>query len=262
MELFDLRGKVVVVTGSTKGIGKAIALRMVEHGARVVVSSRKADACEIIAAEINAEMADKNGGEATPIACNIGHKDQLQKLVDQTVEKWGKIDVMVCNAAVNPYYGSTLDIPDDAFDKILSSNIKSNHWLCNMVIPQMKEIGGGSIIVISSIQALQGSRVIGAYGISKAADLALARNIAAEFGGDNIRANCVAPGLVKTDFAKALWDDPEYMADTLESAALHRIGTPDEIAGAAVFLASRAGDFVTGQTLIADGGVTINAASK
>lgn len=254
MELFDLKGKVALVTGSTKGIGKAIVTRMAEHGAKVVVSSRKADACDEVAAEINA----KYPGQAIAIPCNIADKAQLQNLVDKTNEAFGKIDVLVCNAAVNPYFGPSKDIPDEAFDRIMSSNVKSNHWLCHMVLPQMQERKDGSIIIISSIGGLHGSSIIGAYCISKAADFQLARNLSVEFGKDNIRVNCIAPGLIQTYFAKALWDDPDILKQSTASAPLKRIGQPDEIAGAAVFLASKAGAFMTGQQMVIDGGVMIS----
>ncbi len=252
MELFDLSGKVAVVTGSTKGIGEAIVKRMAEHGAKVVVSSRKSDACDKVAGEINAT----HPGQAIAIPCNIGDKAQLQNLVDKTMETWGKIDILVCNAAVNPYFGPAADIPDDAFDKVMACNIKSNHWLSNMVVPQMKERKDGSIIIISSIGGLKGSNILGAYAISKAADMQLARNLSAEHGHDNVRTNCIAPGLIKTYFAKALWDDPKILEVSTSTAPLKRIGIPDEIAGAAVFLAGKSGAFMTGQTMVIDGGAT------
>jgi NAD(P)-dependent dehydrogenase (short-subunit alcohol dehydrogenase family) len=254
MNLFDLSGKVALVTGSTKGIGEAIVHRLAEHGAKVVVSSRKEDACIKVAEAINRER----GAEvAMPIAANINYKEQLEALVAKTRAKWGKIDVLVCNAALNPYYGSSLDIPDEAFDKIMGANIRSNHWLCQMVIPEMMERKDGSIIIVSSIGGLRGSPVIGAYCISKAADMQLARNIAVEYGPHNIRANCIAPGLIKTDFARALWENPDTLKRSTSGAPLRRIGEPDEIAGAAVFLASRAGSFTTGQVIVCDGGATI-----
>ena len=256
MTLFDLNGKVALITGSTKGIGKAIAFRMAEHGAKVVVSSRKGDVCEQVAAEIN--EAHGNGAEvATPIPCNISHKEQLQSLVDQTNAKWGQVDVLVCNAAVNPYFGPSIDCPDDAFEKIMRCNVESNFWLSNMVLPQMKERGDGSVIIISSIGGLRGSSMLGAYGISKAADFQLARNIAVEYGPHGITANAIAPGLVKTDFARALWENPDILKASTSNAPLRRIGEPDEIAGMAVLLASKAGRFLTGQGLVIDGGVTI-----
>lgn len=257
MTLFDLTGKVAVVTGSTKGIGEAIAHRLAEHGAVVAVSSRKADACEAVAAEIN-KTVGKGREVATPIPCNISYKDQLQNLVDKTRAKWGKIDILVCNAAVNPYFGPAAGISDDQFDKIMDVNVRSNFWLTNMVLPEMVQRKDGSVTIVSSIGGLKGSPVLGAYCISKAADFQLARNIAVEYGVHGIRANCIAPGLIKTDFARALWENPEILKRSTETAPLKRIGLPDEIAGAAVFLASKAGAFMTGQTMVIDGGATIS----
>jgi NAD(P)-dependent dehydrogenase (short-subunit alcohol dehydrogenase family) len=253
MTLFDLTGKVAIVTGSTRGIGEAIVRRFAEHGARVVVSSRKADACDQVAAAINADHPD----HALALPCNISDKAALQALVDTTVAKWDKVDILVCNAAINPYFGPSKDLPDAALDKIMASNVKSNHWLAHMVLPQMVVRRDGSIMIISSIGGLRGSAVLGAYGLSKAADFQLARNLAVEYGQHNIRINCIAPGLVKTDFAKALWEDPEILKRSTAHAPLRRIGEPDEIAGAAVFLASRAGAFMTGQQMVIDGGTTI-----
>jgi len=251
--LFDLKGKVAIITGSSRGIGRAIALRMAEHGAKVVVSSRKAEACEKVADEIKAA-----GGEAIVVPCNVSDKAQLQALVDATNTQWGRIDILVCNAAVNPFFGPSKDIPDEAFDKIMAVNIKSNHWLANMVAPGMAERGDGAIVVISSVGGLFGSSTLGAYGISKAADMQLVRNLAVEWGPQNVRANCIAPGLVRTDFARALWENPEIAKKATKGYALRRIGEPDEIAGAAVFLGSAAGRFMTGQTMVIDGGGMVN----
>lgn len=251
MTLFDLTGKVAVVTGASRGIGEAIAYRMAQHGAKVVVSSRKIDACQEVVDRINGDFGE---GTATAIACNISYKEQLQNLVDETNKTLGPIDIMVCNAAVNPYFGPSQTIPDDAFDKIMSCNVKSNHWLSQMVAPSMAERGGGSIIIISSIGGLHGSASLGAYGLSKAADLQMARNLAVEYGGGNVRANCIAPGLIKTYFAKALWENEDILKASTSRSPLKRIGTPDEIAGAAVFLASEAGAFMTGQVMVIDGG--------
>lgn len=256
MQLFDLTGKVAIITGSTKGIGEAIAHRFAEHGARVIISSRKADACERVAGEVNAKWG-KGKEVAHPIPCNINMREQLEMLVAQTRAKWGKIDVLVCNAAINPVFGSMSQMTDEAFDKIMGANVRSNHQLCNLVIPEMVERKDGSIVIVSSIGGLRGSPVLGAYCISKAADFQLARNIAVEFGVHNVRANCIAPGLIKTDFAKALWDNPAILERSTSTSPLKRIGDPDEIAGAAVFLASKAAAFMTGQTLVVDGGVTI-----
>jgi NAD(P)-dependent dehydrogenase (short-subunit alcohol dehydrogenase family) len=250
--LFDLSGKSAIVTGSSRGIGKQIAYRLAEHGANVVVSSRKQDACEAAAAEIN----DKVGRRAAiAVAANIGAKEALQELVDQTNAAFGKIDICVCNAASNPYFGPMSGISDDQFMKILQNNIISNHWLINMCAPQMRARKDGAVIIISSVGGLKGSPMIGAYDISKAADMQLARNLAVEFGADNVRVNTIAPGLVQTDFAKALWENPDILKASTARAALKRIGQPDEIAGMAVLLASQAGAFVTGQTIIIDGGV-------
>ncbi len=254
--LFDLTGKVAVITGSSKGIGKAIAAAMAAHGARVTISSRKADACEAVAAEINASCAD-GPGAALSIPAHIGKKEELQSLVDRTREKWGQIDIVVCNAAVNPYYGPSKDIPDSAFDKILSSNVKSNHWLCHMVLPEMVERKDGAIIVVSSVGGLRSSTVIGTYNVSKAADFALVRNLAAEYGPHNIRVNAIAPGLIRTDFARALWENPAILKAATQNTPLRRIGEPEECAGIAVFLASKAGSFATGQNFIIDGGQII-----
>lgn len=254
MSLFDLTGKVAVITGSSKGIGKAIAERMAEHGARVVISSRKAEPCAEVAAAINVKFGE---GRAISIPANISSKDHLQHLVDATNAKFGKIDILVCNAASNPYYGPLAGIADDQFRKILENNVIANHWLISFAAPQMIERKDGAIIIVSSIGGLRGSPVIGAYNISKAADFQLARNLAVEYGPHNVRVNCIAPGLIKTDFAKALWQDAEMLKLRTATTPLRRIGEPDEIAGAAIFLASQAGSFVTGQSIVVDGGVTI-----
>jgi NAD(P)-dependent dehydrogenase (short-subunit alcohol dehydrogenase family) len=256
MSLFDLDGKTAVITGSTKGIGKAIAERMAEHGANVVISSRKADACKAVADDINATWA-KKGNKAAPIPCHIGHKDQLQDLVDKSTATFGKIDILVCNAAVNPYYGPSKDIPDSAFDRIMESNVRSNFWLCNMVLPQMVERKDGAIIIVSSLGGLRGNSTLGVYGISKAADMQIARMIAVEYGPHNIRANAIAPGLIRTDFARALWEDPENLKRRTAGTPLRRIGEPDEVAGVAVMLASPAGNFTSGQTIVIDGGILV-----
>jgi NAD(P)-dependent dehydrogenase (short-subunit alcohol dehydrogenase family) len=254
MNLFDLTGKVAIVTGSTRGIGRAMLYALAEHGAKVVVSSRKQDQCDAVAAEIDARF-----GEATAlaVAASLSDKAALQHLVDETRRVFGRIDVLVCNAASNPYYGPLGDIGDDAFRKVLDNNILANHWLIQMTAPEMRARRDGSIIIVSSIGGLRGSPVIGAYCVSKAADMQLARNLAIEFGPDNVRVNCIAPGLVKTDFARALWEDPERIKATNSTTPLRRIGEPEDIAGAVVFLASRAGAFMTGQAMVIDGGVTV-----
>jgi NAD(P)-dependent dehydrogenase (short-subunit alcohol dehydrogenase family) len=249
--LFDLSGQVAVITGSSKGIGRSAAEIMASLGAKVVISSRKADACEEVAASIR-----KAGGEAIVIPCNISRKEELEGLVKGTLKQWGRIDTLVCNAAVNPYFGPLEKIADDAFDKIMSSNIKSNLWLCNFALPHMVD-KGGSVVIVSSIGGLRGSAQLGAYGISKAADMQLTRSLAVEWSPRGVRINCVAPGLVKTDFARALWEDPERLKRTVSTAPLRRIGEPHEIGGVVAFLASRASTFMTGTVIVADGGVTI-----
>lgn len=254
MELFDLEGKVAVVTGSSRGIGRAIAERLAEHGAKVVISSRKAGPCNEVAQAINARHGE---GRAIAIPANIASKDDLQRLVDETGAAFGRIDVLVCNAATNPYAGPMGGITDEQFGKILQNNVISNHWLIQMVAPQMLARKDGAIIVISSIGGLRGNALIGAYNISKAADMQLVRNLAVEWGPSNVRVNCIAPGLVQTDFARYLWENPEVLKTVTDPAPLKRIGQPDEIAGAAVFLASKAASYMTGQTLVVDGGLTI-----
>jgi NAD(P)-dependent dehydrogenase (short-subunit alcohol dehydrogenase family) len=252
MEAFALKGKVAVVTGSSRGIGRSIAEHLARAGAKLVISSRKLPACEEVAQAIR-----KDSGEAIAIAANIGDKAQLEELVNASRKHWGRIDVLVCNAASNPYYGPMAQMPDEAFNKILQNNIVSNHWLANLVLPEMAERRDGAVIIVSSIGGLKGTATLGAYAISKAADMQLARNLALEWGEHNIRVNCIAPGLVKTDFARALWEDPEIRRHYEMQTPLRRLGEPDDIGGIAVFLASKAGAFVTGQTIVADGGVTI-----
>jgi NAD(P)-dependent dehydrogenase (short-subunit alcohol dehydrogenase family) len=254
--LFDLTGKVALITGSSKGIGRAMAEEMARHGAQVVISSRKQDVCEDVAQGINTELQDQPGG-AIAIPAHVGDKEALQRLVDETRAQLGKIDILVCNAAVNPYYGPMKDMPDEAFDKVLGINIRSNHWLAHMVLPEMVARKDGSIIVVSSVGGLRGSETLGAYCISKAADVQLVRNLAAEYGRHNIRVNAISPGLVRTDFAKALWENPEILKERTSGDPLRRIGEPREIAGAAVYLASSAGSFTTGQNFVIDGGSTV-----
>jgi len=249
---FDLTDKVAVVTGSSRGIGRSIAETMARMGAKVVISSRKAEGCEPVAAAIR-----DNGGKAAVIACNISRRNQVEALIRGAEDKLGPIDILVCNAAVNPYYGPLGEITDEAFDKIMGANVKSNLWLCSLAIPGMAARGDGAVVIVSSIAGIRGTEMIGAYGISKAADFALARNLAVEWGPKNVRVNCIAPGLVKTDFARALWEDERALERRNRATPLRRIGAPDEIGGVAAFLASPAASFITGQVIVADGGVTI-----
>ena len=249
--LFDLKDKNAIITGSSKGIGKAIAYRMAEHGARVIITSRKVDACEEVSNEINSQFGTD---KAIAIACNIGDKEQLKNLYAKSKEFYGETSTLVCNAAINPYFGPSMNISDEAFEKTMKSNVQSNFWMCNEVLPDMVSRKSGSIIIVSSIAGLHGSSMLGAYAISKAADSQLARNIAVEYGRNNIRANCISPGLIKTDFSKTLWENEAILKSATNGSALKRIGMPDEIAGAAVLLASDAGTFITGQNIVIDGG--------
>jgi NAD(P)-dependent dehydrogenase (short-subunit alcohol dehydrogenase family) len=249
---FDLTGKTAVITGASKGIGRAIALDMARAGARVVVSSRKLPACEEVVKAIGQE-----GGKAIAIPCNIGHKDEIETLIGRSKDAFETIDILVCNAAVNPYYGPLVEIQDDMFDRIMTANVRSNLRLCGLVLPEMAERHDGSIIIISSILGLFGTATMGTYAISKAADFQLVRNLAVEWGESNIRINCIAPGLVKTDFARALWEKDEIREKALSHTPLRRMGEPEDISGVAVFLASAAARYITGQQIVVDGGTVI-----
>ena len=254
--LYDLTGRTAIITGSSRGIGKATAEQLAAHGANVVISSRKADACQAVADAINTEFG---AGRAIAVPANISSKDELANLVRESRAAFGSIDILVCNAASNPYYGPLAEIEDDVFRKILDNNILSNHWLIQMCAPDMIAKGKGSVIIISSIGGMVGTDTLGAYNISKAADLQLARNYATEHGKKGVRVNCIAPGLIKTDMARALWENPKLLSYMEKATPLGRIGEPNEIAGAAVFLAADASNFMTGQAIIIDGGTTIVA---
>jgi len=254
MSLFNLKNKSILITGSSRGIGKSIANHCAIHGANVIISSRKMDACENTANEINNSIGKE---VAFPISANISDDKQLELLVKNTMDKLGKIDVLICNAATNPFMGSMIDMPMEKFDKVMNNNIKSNQLLCNLVLPDMVARKDGCIIIISSIGGLKGSPMLGAYNLSKAADIMMVKNIAAEFGRHNIRANSIAPGLIKTDFAKALWENPDILKSVLTNTPMQRIGEPDEVAGVAVMLASKAGEYINGETIVVDGGTTV-----
>ncbi len=250
--MFDLSGKVAVITGSSRGIGRSIAESMSRAGAKVVVSSRKASACEQVVAAIS-----DAGGEALSVPCNIADPAQLQNLMDRTIDAWGRLDILVCNAAVNPYFGPMETMPEDAYDRIMNCNVKSNFLLTRMAAKLMANGGGGNIILISSIGGNQGSDTLAVYGISKAADSSMVKSLAIEWGSRGIRANCIAPGLIKTDMSRALWENEKLLKNVEEGTPVHRIGHPEDIGGVAVFLASRAAAYITGQTIVVDGGITI-----
>jgi len=247
-----MAGKVALITGSTKGIGRSIAEEMARCGAKVVISSRKADACEQVAGELK-----EQGFEAIAVPCHVGRKDDLQNLVDQTLATWGRIDTLVCNAATNPVYGTTQEMTDEAWDKIMDTNVKGTFWLTQMALPHLAEHGDGQVVLLSSIAGIRGNSVIGTYGVSKAAEAALARNLAVEWGPSGVRVNAIAPGLVRTDFAKALVEDPERVKSAEQKTPLRRIGEPIDIAGVTVFLSTPASAYITGQVIVADGGETV-----
>ena len=254
LDLFNLKGQVAVVTGSSKGIGRVIAETLAQAGARVVVSSRRLESCQPVADGINAD-----GGQAVAIPCHMSHLDQVRTLVDQTLKRWNQIDVLVCNAAVNPHFGPMAEVTEAAYDKIMATNVKHNLWLCNLVLPQMANRRDGSVIIVSSIGGLKGHDTLGIYAISKAADFQLARNLAVEWGRSNVRVNCIAPGLVRTDFARMLWEDPDRLQEAIATYPLGRIGEPEDLAGVALLLAGSAGRFITGQVLVVDGGATVSS---
>lgn len=254
--LFDLTGKVALLTGASRGMGKAMAQALAEHGAKVMISSRKLEPCQAVADEINAQCGEQR---AFAFACNAGYKDQLQALVDATRAKLGPIDVLVGNAGVNPYYGAQIDIPDEAYDKTMSTNVKSNLWLARMVVPDMAAKGAGSIMFTSSVGAFIPSLTLGTYNISKMALISLVRNLAAELGPKGVRVNAICPGLIRTDFAEALWNNPEAEARALQEIPLRRLGEAEDLKGLAVFLASGASGYISGQAITIDGGTYMRA---
>jgi NAD(P)-dependent dehydrogenase (short-subunit alcohol dehydrogenase family) len=252
MNLFDLSGKVAIVTGSSRGIGRAIAAGFADAGARVVISSRNQERCDETVAAIRAK-----GGEAMAVTARISDKAQLESLVAKTREEWGGVDILVCNAAINPHYGSLEDLTDQVFERMMINNVLSNLWLSRLVMPDMRERRDGAIIFIISIGGLLSSLKLGMYGVTKAADYALCRNLAAEWGPHNIRVNCIAPGLITTEFSRVLYEDPERRAKREAETPLRRLGDPVDIAGTALLLASPAGAFITGQTIVVDGGMMV-----
>jgi NAD(P)-dependent dehydrogenase (short-subunit alcohol dehydrogenase family) len=252
MKLFDLTGKTAIVTGSSRGIGRAIAVALSEAGARVVISARNIGPCEEVAAAIRAR-----GGEAIAVPARISDKPQLENLVAKAREAWGRVDILVCNAAVNPHYGPLETLTDEVFERMMVNNVLSNLWLSRMVAPDMRQERNGAIIFITSTAALRSTTSLGMYGVTKSADYALCRNLAAEWGPDNVRVNCIAPSVVTTQFARVLYEDPARRAAREAGTLLKRLAEPEDIAGVALMLASRAGAYITGQTIVVDGGTTI-----
>ncbi|MDK3018272.1 SDR family NAD(P)-dependent oxidoreductase [Pseudodonghicola flavimaris] len=251
MSLFDLSGKVALLTGASKGMGLQMATALAEQGATVVISARKMDQLTAAAESINAAVGAER---AIPVACNVGYKDQLAELVQTARAKAGPIDIVVGNAGVNPYYGPTSEIPDEAYEKTMSANVQSNLWLAQLVAPDMIASGKGSMMFTSSVGAFKPSLKLGTYGMSKLALIGLVRNLAAEFGPKGIRVNAICPGLIRTDFARELWDKPEVAAKITAEIPLRRLGEPEDFKGLAVFLASDASRYMTGQALTVCGG--------
>ena len=246
---FSLAGKVAIVTGGSRGIGRSIAIGLAEHGADVAIAARKPESLAEAVAAVQA-----TGRRAIAVPTNVRRIEELRALVDQTVAQLGRLDILVNNAGTNPFYGRVQDMDERAFDTIMDTNVKAVHFLSSFAREAMLRQGGGAIINVSSVGGFAASDVIGGYSVSKAALIMLTQVQAKSWGRDGIRVNCIAPGLVQTEFARALWDDPKFRKMSEEAAALHRIAAPDEMAGAVVYFASAASSFVTGQTLVMDGG--------
>jgi len=252
--LFDLSAKVALVTGASRGIGQRIATHLAQAGAKVVLASRKQEALDAAAAEIN-----DNGGEALAIAAHTGEKATLHNLVRRTVETWGKVDILVNNAATNPHFGPTLDAQDSLWQKTIEVNLMGNVWLCQQVVPIMRDNGGGTIINVASVAGLRPGHFQGIYSITKAAIISLTQSLAMELGADGIRVNAIAPGLIQTRFARVLWEDETLLKQIEDKTPLGRIGQPQEIASLALWLASDASSFATGETFVVDGGLTLGS---
>ncbi|GLR18755.1 SDR family NAD(P)-dependent oxidoreductase [Portibacter lacus] len=248
----SLKDKVAIITGSSKGIGLAIAEKFCEQGAKVVISSRKQDACDVVAAGLASR-----GYESAGIACHVGDLEQRKSLVDQTIEKYGKIDILVNNAAINPIFGPIEDGDEAAFDKIMNVNVKAVWSLSNLVLPHMIKNGSGSIINISSVEGIHPGFGLGLYSTSKAAVIMLTKNQAKEWGKHNVRSNVICPGLVKTKFSQALWENEKLLGKLERSIPSGRMAQPEEMTGIALLLASDDGSYMTGGVYTADGGYLI-----
>jgi NAD(P)-dependent dehydrogenase (short-subunit alcohol dehydrogenase family) len=251
---YDLTGKVAIITGASRGIGQSIAEHFAQAGAKVVLASRKQESLDEVAAVINA-----NGGQALAIAAHTGQKNTLTELVSKTVEAWGKVDILVNNAATNPYFGPVLDAEDSLWQKTIEVNIMGNVWLCQAVVPIMRQNGGGSIVNVASIAGIRPGNMQGIYSMTKAGIISLTQTLAMELGADKIRVNAIAPGLVQTYFAKTLWENESINKQVIARTPLGRIGQPDEIAAIALWLASDMSSFSTGATYVVDGGLTLGS---
>ncbi|WP_439487104.1 SDR family NAD(P)-dependent oxidoreductase [Blastomonas fulva] len=250
--LFSLEGKTALVTGASRGIGLATARMFSEAGAHVVLSSNETEECERIVAEWSAA-----GRPAVGIGCDVTQKAEIERLVDQSVAALGRIDILMCNAGAAPHFGPLAEASDEDYDVTMTVNLRHSIWLTNLVAPQMAAQGSGSIVLMSSIAALRGAHRIGLYSMAKSAILQLARNLALEWGGANVRANSIAPGLIQTNFASGILDNPAVLDTRLKATPLGRLGQADEIAATALFLASPAASFITGQNIVVDGGQTM-----
>ena len=248
----NLEGKVAIVTGSSKGIGKSIALGLAQKGAQVVISSRKQEACDEVVKEFSEE-----GLKAIGIACHVGEEDQRKNLVDETVNLFGRIDILVNNAAINPVFGPIENVDPVIFDKIMDVNVKAPWALSNLVLPVMQQINSGSIINIASVEALTPGLGLGLYSTSKAAILMLTKNQAKEWGPYGIRVNAICPGLIQTKFSAALWTNEKLLNKVEKTIPSRRMGQPEEMMGMACLLASDAGSYMTGGVYTADGGYMI-----
>jgi NAD(P)-dependent dehydrogenase (short-subunit alcohol dehydrogenase family) len=255
MSLFDLTGKVALVTGGTKGIGLGVVQQLAAHGAKVVISSRDQGLCETVAEEINRQYG-QGAVVAKGVACDIDKLEDIERLAKAGVAAFGGLDILVCNAAVLPFIGPSAKTPPELFDRILTSNIHHNFRLCQAVRADMVKRGGGSIVLIGSVAGHTAAPETMAYSVAKAGLAHMARCLADEFVGDNIRVNCVSPGLIRSFSSKPLWENGAVLDAFTQSIPLRRIGEPEDIAGAVIFLSSQAGSYVTGSAIIVDGGRT------
>lgn len=251
--LFDLQGKTALITGATRGIGLAIASLFGQAGARLIISSESVDDCQRVAEQLN-----EAGMVALPMAADLTDRQAVEALADRALNVFGVIDVLVCNAGVAPHLGGLADASPEDWELTMTVNLRSVHWLTSQLLPGMARQGGGSVVLMSSIAGLRGNKALGLYGLSKAALAQMARNLAVEWGPSNVRVNAICPGIVQTEFARPLTDNPVLMERRLQATPLRRAGSPDEVAALALLLATPGGAFITGQSLVVDGGTLIS----